>query len=609
MFLRSFLLLGSCAGISAALLILPERATAAIPAAVSKVSVPSAQLAGMTASGPADGHALLRVVLELQPRGDLDGLAAEMNDPAAPAHHRPLGAQAFTERFGRSAREGEALIQFLRTNGGSEVYVSPDHLVGGAIMDVAHAQRALNATFMKYEGLGRSAIAPAGVLTVGLSNVRAVRGTVTVTTPRLNDVPSFTLFRGDWYTPQRFREMYDAVENGGASERITIVEDASDRFDLKDVAAFMRAEGAPSGASAERVTERSNAFKAPSSDCGRDDRGQEPALDADAALTMAPLAAITLQYDDVCSAGNDGSLALKRALDERDPPSVVVFPFAVGPANAPLAQLYGPVPIAFLEAMVRGIPIVASAGDDGAYGYKLGGLETASVAYPCVSPYVICAGGTQLGDRDGAPDEGPWNDNEHATGGGISLEPRPAWQNAPSAFEFSPQFVKNRIVPDVSADAAGHLRVYWHGYGLGGVGGTSESAAIVAAQIAAIDSLVPAAVRITIPGDLYMLAQSTPGAYREVQRENDRGYSDNTLRPRRAALAKTFRGSIPPVAKPVLGCALIQPNGCSVRPGFNAVTGIGSLKERTAVDALRGRQLRQKTATSPAARSSPRSTS
>ncbi|GAC1535174.1 MAG: S53 family serine peptidase [Candidatus Velthaea sp.] len=551
------------------------------------MTVATGGLAGMRAAGPADGRALLRVSIELQPQGDLDALAAQMNDPAAPAHRAPLGADAYNARFGRDGRDGDAMSAFFKTNGGSDVYISPDHLVGAAIMDVAHVQRAFGTPFMKYDGMGRSAIAPSGALRVPLANVRAVRGVVTVTTPRLNDVPSFTRFRGDWYTPVRFREAYDAVENGGANERITIVEDASDRFDLKDVTAFLRAEGAPPGAGVERVLERSYAFKAPSSDCGRDDRGQEPAIDTDAALTMAPLATVTVQYDDVCSPGNDGSLALKRALDDRTPPTVIVFPFAVGPANAPLRDLYGRTPLAFLEAMVRGVPIVASAGDDGAYGYKLSGIEAPSVTYPCVSAYVICAGGTQLGDRDGASDEAPWNDNEHATGGGVSLEPRPAWQNAPSAFEFSPQFIKNRIVPDVSADAAGHLRIFWHGYGLGGVGGTSESAAIVGAQIAAIDSLVPRGKRITIPGDLYTLAQSTPRAYRDVQRENDRGYIDNTLRPRRPALPKNFRGAIPPPPKPVNGCAIVQPNGCSVRPGFNAVTGIGSIKERAAVDALR----------------------
>ncbi len=169
---------------------------------------------------------------------------------------------------------------------------------------------------------------------------------------------------------------------------------------------------------------------------------------------------------------------------------MLVLPVVVGPADGPLAARYGQTPIPYLEAMVRGIPIVVPAGDDGAYGFKEDGIERPRVAWPCVLPYVICAGGTQLGDRDGVADEGPWNDLDHAGGGGISTEPRPSWQNAPGDFLFSTAYVKNRIVPDVSADASGHLRVYWHGYGLGGVGGTSESASLIGAELAAINSLV-----------------------------------------------------------------------------------------------------------------------
>ncbi len=584
MFPRTKIWVKSCALIVIALLgALPGRAAAAS----SRVPVPTGLIAGMTSAGPADSRALLRIAIEYEPRGDLDGLAAAMTDPAAPAHRNPLSAAAFAARFGRDGRDGDALAAFLRANGATDIFISRDRLVGGGIMDVGHAQRAFSVRFERYTAGPRTALAPAGPLTVPLPDVRAVHGVVAATTPRLADVPSFTLFRGDWYTPEKFREAYDAIPNGGGSERISIVEDASDRFDLRDIAPFLSNEGAPPGATAERIVERSFAFKASASQCGRDDRGQEPALDADAALTMAPLATIVLDYEDVCSEGNDGTLALERALDDPAPPTVLVFPFTIAPALGPVRDLFGKPALPMLEAIVRGIPLVVPAGDEGGYGYRIPGIEQPAVAYPCVSTYVICAGGTQVGDRDGAWDDAPWNDGEHATGGGISLEPRPPWQDAAAAFEFSPQFIKNRIVPDVSADAAGHLRIYWHGYGLGGVGGTSESASIVGGQLAAIDSFVPAAKRITIAGDLYALAKAAPKAFRDVQRENDRGYTDNTLRPRRAPLPPDFRGQVPPLPKPVYGCAAIEPRGCSARVGYDAVSGLGVLMEKAAVDALR----------------------
>jgi len=554
-------------------------------AAVSRVTPPAAAYAGMRQGGPANPNVFLHIAIQLQPRGDLDGLAAAMSDPHNAAHRQVLSADAFVARFGRLP-EARALNELLKKNGVSDLATAGDGLVVGGLIRIGQAERLFNAHWVTWTDGTRTVIAPTGPLTLPVGGVRTVSGTVVATTPRLADTrPSFTYFRGDWYEPERFRSMTDAVDSGGSNQRIVVVEDASDRFDTNDVRKFLTSEGAPPGATTNSVSERSYAFKSASSDCGRDDRGQEAALDTDASLTMAPWAQTIAVYDDVCSGGNDGTMALARALDLD--PTVIVFPFVVGPAEGPVGARYGPTPLPILEALVRGIPLVVPSGDDGAYGFREAGIERPRVTWPCVSAYVICAGGTQLGDRDGVADEGPWNDGVHAGGGGISLEPRPSWQDAPGDFLFSTAYVHNRIVPDVSGDAAGHLRVFWHGYGLGGVGGTSESAAIVGAELAAINSLVPPERRLLTAGDLYVLARAAPAAFRDVSLENDRGWKDNTLRPRRAPLPKNFKGIIPPPAPLVKGCVDQQPDGCSVTTGFDAVTGIGSIKERAAVDALR----------------------
>ena len=554
-------------------------------AASSRVPVPLGVLAGMHQAGTVDGRTLLHLAIELNPKADLDGLAARMSDPTNPAHREVLSREAFVDRFGR-VPDARAIGALLRANAASDVTVAGDGLVAGGLLHISDAERVFGVRWQRWTDGPRTVLAPAGPLNVPIAGVRAVRGAVVSTTPRLADTrASFTYFRGDWYEPERFRSMVDAVPNGGGNQRVVLIEDASDRFDLRDVARFLAAEGPPPGASMSRVSERSFVFKAASGECGRDDRGQEPALDVDATLTMAPLAEAIVDYDDICAPGNDGTLALERALDLD--PTVLVFPFTVGPADGPLAARYGQTPIPQLEALVRGIPLIVPSGDDGAYGFKEAGIERPRVVWPCVSQYVICAGGTQLGDRDGVADEGPWNDLIHATGGGISTEPRPAWQVAPGDYLFSPAYVKNRIVPDVSADATGHLRVYWHGYGLGGVGGTSESAALVGGALAAINSLVAAPRRLLTAGDLYALARSSPDAFRDVTRENDRGWKDNTLRPRPLPLPKNYRGVLPTPTPLVKGCVEEQPDGCTVTTGYDAVTGIGSIKERAAVDALR----------------------
>ncbi len=554
-------------------------------AASSRVPVPLGALAGLHQAGPANGSVQLHLAFELQPKADLDGLAARMSDTGSSAHRDYLTRDAFIERFGR-APDARALLGILKAAGGTDVTVAGDGLIAGGQLRIDQAERLFGVRWQKWTDGMRTVLAPDGPLNVAVGGVRDVRGAVIATVPRLADTrPSFTYFRGDWYEPARFRSMTDAVANGGTGQRIVLVEDVSDNFDLNDVRRFLGAEGAPPGADARRVTERSFVFKAPSGECGRDDRGQEAALDVDSAITTAPMADVVVDYDDVCSGGNDGTLALARAIDLD--PTVMVFPFDVGPVDGSIATRYGATPLPLLEAVVRGIPLVVPAGDDGAYGYKENGIDRPRVAWPCVSPYVVCAGGSQLGDRDGVADEGPWNDLEHAGGGGISPEPRPAWQNAPGDFLFSAGYVKNRIVPDVSADAAGHLRVYWHGYGLGGVGGTSESAALVGGQLAAINSLVAPQRRLQSTGDLYALARTSPQAFRDITRENDRGWKDNTLRPRRNPLPKGFKGLLPSPPPLVKGCADQQPDGCTVTTGFDAVSGLGSIKTRAAVDALR----------------------
>jgi subtilase family serine protease len=579
--LQRYLRIAGCA-VLALLLGTPPTA---VGAAGSRVPVPLGALTGLQRTGAADGRTTLHLAIELQPKGDLDGLAARMSDPADPAHRQVLSRQAFADRFGRAA-DARAAGALLRAAGGTDVLVAGDGLVASALMRVSEAERLFGVRWEKWSDGSRTVLAPSGPLNVALAGVRDVRGAVVATSPRLADTrPSFTYFRGDWYEPARFRSMTDAVADGGGNQRIVLVEDASDRYDVNDLRKFLAAEGAPPGASASRVTDRSFVFKNASSECGRDDRGQEAGLDVSAAITMAPLAEVIADYDDVCGAGNDATAALARALDLD--PTVLVLPVVVGPVDGPVASRYGQTPLPFLEALVRGIPLVVPAGDHGAYGFKETGVERARVAWPCVLPYVICAGGTQLGDRDGVADEGPWNDLDFAGGGGVSSEPRPAWQNAPGDFLFSTAYVKNRIVPDVSGDAAGHLRVFWHGYGLGGVGGTSESASLVGAELAAINSLVAAPRRLLTTGDLYVLARTSPAAFRDVSRENDRGWKDNTLRPRRTPLPKNFRGLVPPEPPLVKGCVEQQPDGCAVTTGFDAVTGIGSIKERAAVDALR----------------------
>ncbi|MBV8423709.1 MAG: hypothetical protein JO349_00845, partial [Candidatus Eremiobacteraeota bacterium] len=418
---------------------------AAAPSA--QFTPPLARLAEMHRLPTLDAAARLRIEIELMPRDpSLDALALAVGDPSSPNFHKFLTRDDFVRRFGRSPAELETLAKFLRDSDAHDVYVSSNNLVVGGDLTIAEAERAFHTKYATYQEGARIAVAPTTPITLPVSGLRMVRGTVTGFSPHLAQVPTSQRntgaqsdFRGAWYDPERFASAYDTLDGAGA--HLVLIEESSDRFDPADIAQFLAAPNAPKGANAQDVHATVVIDKPPATAvCERDDRGQEATLDVDSVLTIAPQAHVEVRYDDICSPGNDGSLALQRAIDE---PSTdeIVFPFAVAPVLDDVDKDFGPTPIPYLEAAVIGIPVLVPSGDDGQYGTRLPGQTRPAVTYPCVLPIVICVGGTQLGERrTGGPlDEAPWNDGLHATGGGFSTEPRPSWQNAKSEFELSPQ--------------------------------------------------------------------------------------------------------------------------------------------------------------------------
>ena len=90
-----------------------------------------------------------------------------------------------------------------------------------------------------------------------------------------------------------------------------------------------------------------------------------------------------------------------------------------------------------------------------------------------------------------------------------------------------------------------------------------------------------------VPSDLYLLDAKAPQAFRSITRDNDRGLKDNNLRNPPKPLPLKYKGIIPTPEPIVYGCPDVGPRGCEVKPGFSAVTGIGSLLGQQAYDALK----------------------
>jgi kumamolisin len=107
---------------------------------------------------------------------------------------------------------------------------------------------------------------------------------------------------------------------------------------------------------------------------------------------------------------------------------------------------------AIQAAIAKNIQVFAASGDNGSNDGV--GDSVNHVDYPAASPWAIGCGGTliSLNTLDQIQSQSCWNDNDGATGGGVSI-----YYSAPSYQTALPQLnasVHGRYVPDISGNAA-----------------------------------------------------------------------------------------------------------------------------------------------------------
>ena len=138
----------------------------------------------------------------------------------------------------------------------------------------------------------------------------------------------------------------------------------------------------------------------------------ESMLDIYCAGAVAPRAKIA--YYTAPNGGTTGinDNILAAAADTVNNPSVLSISWGIGDGNS--------FDTAMQTCVVKGITVIVSSGDHGATG---GAIDSSS----CTSPYMISAGGTNIGITSGTKiGEYAWV----SSGGGVSSsQPRPSWQN------------------------------------------------------------------------------------------------------------------------------------------------------------------------------------
>jgi hypothetical protein len=109
---------------------LPLAASAVPRQRLSGNHVPAA-VKRLVAAGSLPGSQRLNLAISLPLRNEkeLDGLLQQLYDPASPNYHRYLAPAEFTERFGPTENDYQALANFAKSNGLTVTVTHPNRVV------------------------------------------------------------------------------------------------------------------------------------------------------------------------------------------------------------------------------------------------------------------------------------------------------------------------------------------------------------------------------------------------------------------------------------------------------------------------------------------------
>jgi subtilase family serine protease len=577
----------------------PDRIAAAIDARNSVLvrgSVP-AQAQARFDQGPVEADFQLgNITLILRPsaaqQSALQQLLAEQQDPASPNYHAWLTPEEYAARFGASPADLDQIAAWLRSQGFVVKYTARGRDFISFSGSAGQVQTALHTEIHRYQVGAEthfanstdfsvpSAIAPlvAGVLGLHDFHPKA---------PRKHVQPNFTDSSGTHYLlPDDLATIYNLFPLynygfSGAGQTIVIVGQSD--IDPTDIASFRSVSGLPA-TTIQMVPTGTYP--------GVTDDEMEADLDLEWAGATARGASLIYVYSE------DADYSAYYAIDNNLAP---VISESFGLCEYDVGSMRLGLPYIELEAQkgnALGITWLASSGDSGAAGCDYGATIAThglGVSLPASAPEVTAVGGTEFNEGSLAYwsasnglyggsalsyiPEVAWNETAvslaagssiEASGGGMSsVYPKPSWQTGSGVPNDGA-----RDVPDLALAAAGAHDPYLivsEGEIYAG-GGTSAAAPSVAGIISVLSQyLVQNNVQAkpalgNINPKLYSLASAnTSGVFHDVTAGNNMVPCE--------------------VGKP--DCATGQ-LGYSAGPGYDLVTGLGSVDAYKLVTAWAG---------------------
>jgi subtilase family serine protease len=388
---------------------------------------------GLKAKGQLAGINQLRLAIGLPLRNAtaLDEFLAQVYDPASTNYQRYLTPEEFTQHFGLTTEDYQAVKEFARTNNLTVTATHANRLLLDVAGSAADIQRAFHTTLLTYHHPteNRDFYAPATEPSADARlNIADISGLNNYSRPhpllkiRSNVTTKVANATGSGlsgsYMGNDFRAAYlPGVTLQGTGQTVGLLQ--FDGYYASDIAAYASMAGLP-GVPLQNVL-LDNFNGTPST--GADSGSIEVSLDIEMTMSMAP----GLSKIVVFEAGPYGS------------PNDILNSMAANPQVKQLSSSWGwaggpstTTDNIFKELAAQGQPFFSAAGDSDAFtggSSSANGVENPSLANtPASSPYITTVGGTTLtttGPGGSWSSETVWNwglDNGSyvGTSGGIS---------------------------------------------------------------------------------------------------------------------------------------------------------------------------------------------
>jgi subtilase family serine protease len=413
----------------------------------------------------------LAVSLPLRNQSELDNLLQQLYDPQSPSYHQYLSVEEFTERFGPTEADYDAVREFAESNGLTVIDTPGNRMVLDVEAPASKIETAFHVSLGLYEHPTENRIfyAPDREPTVDLAvPLLHISGLDNFSIPQPKYIEDNTVISdatgsgpsGSFFGSDLRAAYYGSGSLNGAGQSVGIF--ASKGYEMSDIDNYFKNAGQSLNVPIIGVSVNGASLTCPPSSCN----DGEQSLDIEQAISMAPgLSSLRFYVGK-----SNVSVFNQMAADNLSKSLSCSYGWADNESSLD--------PI-FEEMSAQGQTVFVATGDQGS-------STAANVVWPSDDPYVVAVGGTVL-TTNGAG--GSWkSETGWSKSAGMPSPnhvPIPSWQQGAGIITSSNHGSTTlRNIPDVSSESNGSQYACYQGICVTHGGGTSYAAPLWAGLIA-----------------------------------------------------------------------------------------------------------------------------